>query len=292
MANPFLIIGRTGQVASELQLLFTQTQTSFVGIDRTSLDLATLTDPAPLTAFIDEHQPRAILNAAAYTAVDAAENDADTAARVNAHAPGHMADACAHAGIPLVHISTDFVFDGNADTPYTEDMPCNPLGVYGQTKYEGEMRVRDSGAVHAVLRTSWVFSAHGKNFVKTMLRLGTAHDKLTVVADQWGGPTPAGAIARAMVTVAEGLISAPEKSGLYHFAGTPPTNWAGLARSSLCAAGITTPVEDITTAQYPTSARRPAYSVLNCDKINQTFGITSPDWEKSLIGIVRELKQV
>ncbi|MEO0612619.1 MAG: dTDP-4-dehydrorhamnose reductase [Pseudomonadota bacterium] len=292
MANPFLIIGRSGQVATELQALLTHTNRPFDSVDRAQLDLTAVTSPSSITALIDHHHPCAVLNAAAYTAVDAAEDDADTAARVNAQAPGHMATACAAASIPFVHVSTDFVFDGKADVAYTEDVPCAPLGVYGQTKLDGELNVRESGAVHAILRTSWVFSAHGKNFVKTMLRLGNTHEKLTIVADQWGGPTPADAIASAMVSIADALIAAPEKSGLYHFAGAPATNWAGLARASLRAAGIPTPVEDITTAQYPTPAQRPAYSVLNCEKIKETFDIDTPDWEKSLVDIVEQLKHV
>ena len=218
-----LVFGNTGQVAQELQ----RHAEDMIFLGR---DDADLTDPASCAAAITAHAPDAVINAAAYTAVDQAESDVETAQAVNGAAPGAMAEACAQLGIPFVHISTDYVFDGAGTRAFSPADPTEPLGVYGQTKLAGEEAVRTSGACHAILRTSWVFSAHGNNFVKTMLRLGATRDALTIVADQIGGPTPARAIAAACVTITKALLQDQNRAGTYHFAGAPDVSWADFAR--------------------------------------------------------------
>ena len=277
-----LVFGRTGQVATELARI----APSAIFLGRDAADLA---DPPACAAAIAAHRPDAVINAAAWTAVDKAEAEESVAHTVNADAPAAMATACAVAGVPFVHISTDYVFDGAGTAPFAPDAPTGPLGAYGRTKLAGEQAVRGSGAAHAILRTSWVFSAHGANFVKTMLRLSESRDRLTVVADQTGGPTPAAAIAKACLTIATQLAADPAKSGTYHFAGRPDTIWAGFAREIFAQAGRPTGVEDIPTAAFPTPARRPANSRLDCATTETTFGIPRPDWRAGLAEVLKEL---
>lgn len=289
MKQPLLIFGKTGQVATELQSLCRQLDRPCIVIDRTQVDLASLADEKTVADQIARHDPIAILNAAAHTAVDQAESEPDLAQAINARAPGIIAAACKTADIPLVHVSTDFVFDGAATTPYTETAQPNPLSVYGQTKRAGEMAISASGCTHAIVRTAWVFSPYGKNFVKTMLRLGAERETLTVVADQIGCPTPARAIAAAMITIADTLTEHPQKSGIYHLCGDEQTSWAGLARATISAAHLKTRIEDIPSTQYPTPATRPAYSVLDCTKLKATFGIDAPDWRAAVDDTVRSI---
>ncbi|WP_313137860.1 dTDP-4-dehydrorhamnose reductase [Paracoccus jeotgali] len=277
-----LVFGQTGQVARELARLIPQAV--FAGRDR-----ADLTDPAACAALIDATRPAAVINAAAYTAVDAAETDADTARLVNTDAPGAMAAACAALAIPFVHISTDYVFDGSGDAPRAEDAPTAPLSVYGQTKLDGEAAIRASGAQAAILRTSWVFSAHGSNFVKTMRRLGAERDSLSIVADQIGGPTAAADIAGAVVTMARAMQADRAAGGLYHFAGTPDTSWAGFAREIFAQSDIACTVTEIPSSAYPTPARRPLNSRLSCAAIARDFGIQRPDWRAALRQVIKEL---
>ncbi|MBB1498951.1 dTDP-4-dehydrorhamnose reductase [Paracoccus sp. MC1862] len=277
-----LIFGRTGQVARELARLAPGAR--FVGRDE-----ADLTDPAACAAVILAARPAAVINAAAYTAVDRAEAEAGTARLVNAEAPGAMAAACAGLGIPFVHVSTDYVFDGAGEGARAEDAPTGPLGVYGATKLEGERAIAAAGGQWAVLRTSWVFSAHSTNFVKTMRRLGAERDRLTIVADQVGGPTPAGDIAAALLTMAQAMAADPAKGGIYHFAGSPDTSWAGFAREIFARSGLSPQVEDIATRDYPTPARRPLNSRLDCSAITRDFGIARPDWRAGLDRVIEEL---
>ena len=277
-----LVFGRSGQVATELARLAPGAH--FAGRDQ-----ADLTDPAACAALIRARKPRAVINAAAYTAVDKAESDADTARLVNADAPGAMAQACADLGIPFVHISTDYVFDGSGDQPRAEDAETGPLGVYGQTKLDGERAIAASGAQFAVLRTSWVFSAHGNNFVKTMRRLGGERDRLTIVADQIGGPTAAADIAHAVLTMAETMANEPAKGGTYHFAGAPDVSWADFAREIFAQSGLSPEVVDIPTSDYPTPAQRPLNSRLHCAAISHDFGVARPDWRQSLALVIKEL---
>ena len=277
-----LVFGSTGQVATELRA-----QAPVTALGR---DVADLTNPAACSAAIMAHRPRAVINAAAYTAVDRAETEEDLATLINADAPAAMARACADLGIPFVHISTDYVFAGDGDRPWRPDEPTAPLGAYGRSKCLGEEAVRAAGGVHAILRTSWVVSAHGNNFVKTMLRLGAERDTLTVVADQIGGPTPARDIAAACLSIAGQLATDPGKSGTYHFAGSPDTSWADFARAIMDAAGLPCRVEDIPTSAYPTPARRPPNSRLDCSATEAAFAIPRPDWRAGLEVIVKELE--
>jgi dTDP-4-dehydrorhamnose reductase len=276
-----LVFGKTGQVATELS--------RFDGVTCLGRDQADLTDPPACEAMIAASDAEAVINAAAYTAVDRAEEERDTAMIVNAMAPTAMAAACAAKGIPFVQISTDYVFDGAGETPWRPDAPPGPLGVYGESKLGGERGVAAAGGVHAILRTSWVFSAHGSNFLKTMLRLSETRDHLTIVADQIGGPTPAAAIAEACMTIARTLISEPDKGGFYHLSGSPDTSWAGFAREIFAAANRAVTVEEIPTSAYPTPARRPLNSRLDCSSLTSQFGITRPDWRAATHQIVKTL---
>lgn len=276
-----LVFGESGQVARELAA-----RASVLTLSR---DKADLMDPAACAAAIRLRRPRVVINAAAWTAVDKAETEEEAATTVNAHAPGAMAAECAAQGIPFVHISTDYVFDGSGTAPWTPDSPTGPLSAYGRSKLKGEEAVRAAGGPHVILRTSWVFSAHGANFVKTMLRLGAERPTLRVVADQWGAPTPAAAIAAACLTIADRLVTAPHLSGTHHFAGTPDTTWAGFARAIMEAARLPAQVEDIATADYPTPARRPANSRLDCTALTRDFGIPRPDWRAALADVLAAL---
>jgi dTDP-4-dehydrorhamnose reductase len=231
----------------------------------------------------------AVINAAAYTAVDRAEAEEDLAARVNAEAPGLIAQACAARRIPLVHISTDYVFDGSGTAPRAPGAAPAPLGAYGRTKLAGEDAVRAAAGPHAILRASWVFSPHGANFVKTMLRLSETREELTIVSDQVGGPTPAAAIAAACLTVAEALRTDQSLAGTYHFAGAPEVSWADFARAIFAEAGRAVTVTDIPTAEYPTPARRPLNSRLDCTATEAAFGLPRPDWRDGLRATLKEL---
>ncbi|MDO5657610.1 MAG: dTDP-4-dehydrorhamnose reductase [Paracoccus sp. (in: a-proteobacteria)] len=277
-----LVFGQTGQVARELARLAPEAH--FAG-----REAADLSQPEACADLIRQMRPQAVINAAAYTAVDRAEGEAELAALINRDAPAAMAAACAELGIPFVHISTDYVFDGSGERPRAEDAPTGPLGVYGATKLAGEAAIAATGARAAVLRTSWVFSAHGHNFVKTMLRLGAEREALSIVADQIGGPTPACAIAEACLTITAALqTGAP--GGIYHFSGAPSVSWAGFAREIFVQAGLDCAVTQIATADYPTPARRPLNSRLDCGRIARDFGIAQPDWRAALRDVLYELE--
>ncbi len=278
-----LVFGKSGQVATELQRLLPDAV--FLG-----RDAADLSDPDACAAAIVAHRPEAVINAAAYTAVDKAEEEEALATRVNGDAPGAMARACAAQGIPFVHISTDYVFDGAGDAPFAPDHPTAPLGAYGRSKLAGEEAVQTAAGAYAILRTSWVFSAHGGNFVKTMLRLSESRDALNVVADQIGGPTPARAIAEACVAISDQLQADPAKSGTYHFSGAPDVSWADFAREIFARAGRKVAVSDIPASDYPTPAKRPANSRMDCTATQTTFGIARPDWAAGLTDVLKDLE--
>jgi len=278
-----LVFGKTGQVARELSRA--APDAIFLG-----RDVADLTDAGTCAEQITSHAPRAVINAAAYTAVDNAESDVETAHLVNATAPAAMAKACADLNIPFVHISTDYVFDGKGETSFSPDHPTAPLGIYGQTKLAGEEAIRDVGT-SVILRTSWVFSAHGDNFVKSMLRFGAERDEMGIVADQIGGPTPAAAIADAVLTIARAHIGSDTPGGTHHFAGAPDVSWADFAREIFRQADLSVNVTDIPTSDYPTPATRPLNSRLNCDSLETTYGISRPDWRRSLTQVLQELTQ-
>ena len=278
-----LVFGRTGQVAQELARV--KPDARF--LSRAEADL---TDPDACARMIGQSNADAIINAAAYTAVDRAETDGEMAFLVNGAAPAAMAGAAAATGIPFVHISTDYVFSGQGSKPWSPDDPVAPPGVYGQSKLAGENGVRAAGGVHVILRTSWVFSAHGSNFVKTMLRLSQSHERLRVVADQTGGPTPASAIAEAVAGIADALAANGGPSGTYHFSGEPDVSWAGFARAIFSESGKSVTVEDIPTREYPTPAQRPANSRLDCASLERDFGIRRPDWQQGLQDILADLE--
>ena len=277
-----LVFGKTGQVARELQ--------RYDGIIALGRDEADLNDPETCAAIIAKTDANAVINAAAYTGVDKAETETKEAFRVNAETPKAMAEAAAKRGLPFVHISTDYVFDGSGETPWQVDAPTGPLGVYGASKLAGEQGVQTAGGTYAILRTSWVVSAHGNNFVKTMLRLGAERDALTIVADQIGGPTPARDIAAAAMGMARQLCADPGKSGTYHFAGAPDVSWADFAREIFAQAGIMCEVSDIPSSAYPTPAKRPMNSRLECSKLATVFDINRPDWRVGLADILNDLK--
>lgn len=281
-----LVFGYSGQVATELRAL-AGGDLRITALDRQAADL---TDPAACAAAIMTHAPDAVINAAAYTAVDKAEQDEPTAHLINADAPLAMAHACAARDIPLVSISTDYVFSGAGDVPWKPQDATGPQGAYGRTKLAGEAAIAAAGGRWAVLRTSWVVSAHGNNFVKTMLRLGAERDGLNVVADQIGGPTGAAEIASACVVIARKLATDANLSGIYHFAGAPATSWADLARAIFDGAGVDCVVTDIPSSAYPTPATRPLNSRMDCSATTATFGIEPPKWRDSLRAILRDLK--
>jgi len=278
-----IVFGRTGQVAAELARRLPDA--TFLGRDR-----ADLSDPASCAEVILAARPEAVINAAAFTAVDLAETDEAAARIVNADAPGRMARAAARLGIPFLHISTDYVFDGRRGRAWREDDPVTPLGAYGRTKLDGERQVAGAGGPHVVLRTAWVFAAHGRNFVRTMLRLGAERPELRVVADQHGGPTPAADIAGALVTILGAFRDGRGTSGVFHYAGAPATTWADFAEAILAGAGLSARVTRIGTADFPTPARRPANSVLDCGRIARTYGIAQPDWRDGLRKVLAELE--
>ncbi len=276
-----LVFGKTGQLARELAL--------HAGVTCLGRDQADLSDPDACAEIIRAKAPKAVINAAAYTAVDRAEEEEEMATVINAVAPAAMARAAADLGIPFVTVSTDYVFDGSGETPWRPEDATGPLGAYGRSKLVGEEAVRAAGGPHAILRTSWVVSAHGTNFVRTMLRLGKERERLTVVADQIGAPTPARDIAAACLEMARQLAHDPGKSGTYHFAGQPETSWAGFAREIFARAGLSCEVADIPSGDYPTPAQRPLNSRLDCALLETVFGISRPDWRLGLDAILKDL---
>ncbi|MEQ8165634.1 MAG: dTDP-4-dehydrorhamnose reductase [Alphaproteobacteria bacterium] len=278
-----LVFGRTGQVATELQR-----QASVTALGR---DTADLSDPEACSAAIEAHAPAVVINAAAWTAVDAAEAQESDAMRINAKAPGAMAQACCALEIPFLHISTDYVFEGSGTRAWRETDPVAPKSAYGRTKLAGEHQVAEAGGHWAILRTSWIFSAHGGNFVKTMLRLSESRDSLSIVADQVGCPTPAADIAATLLRMGREMTKG-QGGGLYHYGGQPPVSWADFARAIFANAGKTVTVEDIPTSAYPTPAERPRNSRLDCAKLTRDFGIEPPDWTTGLVNVLKELDRV
>lgn len=285
-----LVFGTTGQVAIEVQR---QALANGVRITALGRDRADLTNPVACAAAIAATDADVIVNAAAYTAVDQAEGDRTTAQLVNGDAPGAMARAAAARGLPFVHISTDYVFDGSGSRPWAEGDRVAPLGVYGATKLSGELQVMAAGGPHVILRTAWVFSAHGKNFVRTMLRLGADRENLSVVADQHGGPTPAADIARAVLTIARHFQQGQGTDGIFHFAGAPTATWADFAEAIFATSALARKpaVFRIPTSAYPTPAQRPLNSTLDCTKIQRVYGIAQPDWHTGLSDVIRELER-
>ena len=276
-----LVFGATGQVATEL---------SCVGnVKCVGRAEANLEDPTACSDAIKRYAPCAVINAAAYTAVDKAESEEAVAEVINAFAVKAMAEACAEMDIPLVHISTDYVFDGSGLDAFAPTDPTSPQNAYGRTKLLGENFVKNSGCTFAIVRTSWVFSAHGNNFVKTMLRLGQSRDQLSVVSDQVGGPTSARAIANTCLEIATQLRASPSKSGVYHYSGAPDVSWAEFAQQIFDKASLNVKVTGIPTAEYPTPAARPLNSRLDCSDTYRIFGVKQPGWRAELDGVLSDL---
>ena len=277
-----LVFGKTGQVATELQ-----SHKDVLAIGRDQADLSVTTT---CTEAIRRYKPRAVINAAAYTAVDKAESEEHLANTINGDAPGVMASACADLGIPLVHISTDYVFFGTGSVPWQNFDHPNPKNVYGRSKLKGEQAIKASACVYAILRTSWVVSSHGNNFVKTMRRLSETRDRIPVVDDQIGGPTCARDIAQTCIYIAEQLILDPRKSGIYHYSGQPDVSWCQFANAIFEQMDCKTIANPIRTTEYPTPARRPLNSRLDCEATQDTFGIARPFWKDGLEEILRDME--
>jgi len=275
-----LVFGATGQVAQELQR-----QGDVLALGRDEADLA---DTKAIRAAIETHTPRAVINAAAFTAVDRAESEEALATAINGAAPGVMAVVAAARGIPFLQISTDYVFEGGGTAPWRENDPAGPINAYGRSKLAGERAVRSAGGRHVILRTARVFSDVGANFVKTMLRLSGTRSHLRVVADQVGCPTPAAGIAATLLQM-EAALQAGHHGGTYHYAGQPAVSWANFAGAIFEAAGRDVQVEGIPTSDHPTPAQRPLNSRLNCAKIDTDFGITAPDWHAGLRDVLNAL---
>lgn len=294
-----LVFGGNGQLGQEL-LRTLVPEERVVATTRSGLlpdgrpcERADFEHPETLVAVLERVRPSWVLNAAAYTSVDRAEDEPDVARRINEIAPGVIARWCALADVPLVHYSTDYVFDGNARRPYREDDATAPLGVYGASKLAGENAVRAAGGRHMIFRTAWVYAPHSKNFLQTMLRLGTDCDVLRVVADQFGTPTSASLIADATSKVVRHPGSS---SGLWHLTAQGQTSWHGFAQAIFAEAverdilAKAPKVDAITTADYPTRARRPAYSGLDVSKFQSDFGITLPSWQECLVEVMAQVR--
>ncbi|MBM7322288.1 dTDP-4-dehydrorhamnose reductase [Agrobacterium pusense] len=288
------VTGKNGQVVSALQALASD-ELEIVALGRPELDLA---QPETVLKALREVKPDVVVSAAAYTAVDKAESEPEIAFAVNRDGAKEVARAAKELCVPVIHLSTDYVFDGTKATAYVESDPTGPSSVYGRSKLEGERAVAEATDNYVVLRTAWVYSKYGNNFVKTMLRLSENRDEINVVADQFGCPTSANDIAAAVVTIARKLVedSSSRLRGVFHLSGTGETNWANFAKQIFVFAeehgGKSMIVNDITTAQYPTPARRPANSRLNCSKLEEVYEIRLPDWQKSTRAVVSALAHI
>lgn len=280
------VTGREGQVVqSLLERGALRPDVQIIALGRPELDL---TRPETVQSVIAAVKPDLVVSAAAYTAVDQAEDERELAFAVNAEGARTVAEAAKACNAPVIHLSTDYVYAGDLDRPYVETDVTGPRSVYGQSKLEGERLIAQAHPQHIIMRTAWVYSPFGKNFVKTMLKLAETRDSLSVVADQWGNPTGALDIADAILRVADHLAAMPDFSayGTYHLTGTGDVNWSGFARAvfeeSLKRGGAAATVSDIATSQYPTKAARPANSRLSTQKFKETFGWAPPEWRKSL----------
>jgi len=277
-----LVFGQNGQVAKELAR-----GGEVITAGRAQADF---TDPINALNLVDQLKPNLIINAAAYTAVDRAEEDVERANQINNTTPAAIARLAATRNIPFVHISTDYVFDGQGDQPFSPNDQTRPLSVYGQTKLAVEQAITKADGPHIILRTSWVFSSHGTNFVKTMLRLGADRGELNVVADQIGAPTSAQSIAGAVMAAAEQLCNDQTKSGIYHFQSRPFASWAKFAEEIFAIAEMNVRVNHIATADYPTRAVRPLNSRLDCTSFERQFGLALPDWREDLKQLIAQIK--
>jgi len=287
-----LVTGAGGQLGSELMRHAASQGVIATGLTSADLDI---TDGVMVRQHIMASGAAAVVNAAAYTAVDKAEMEQALAYAVNRDGAANLAASCAAAGVPLIHVSTDYVFDGTKQTPYGEDDPVHPISAYGASKEAGERLVRQNLPRHIILRTAWVYSAFGHNFVKTMLRLAGERTSVRVVADQHGCPTAAGDLALAILELVRLIAKGEDLAwGTYHYCGSGSTTWHGFAEAIMMLAapalGRKVEVIPITTADYPTPAHRPPNSVLDCTRIRQKFGIEPRAWREALVGVVMELQ--
>jgi dTDP-4-dehydrorhamnose reductase len=294
VTSTILVLGRNGQVARELDKLGPPPGFELMFAGRERIDLLGTDDPGELVVAL---APAAVINAAAYTAVDKAEAEPDAAFRLNRDVPAVLARACAQHTIPLVHFSTDYVFDGTKPEPYVEEDPIAPVSVYGASKAEGEQRVLAAGGAATILRTSWIFSAFGANFVKTMLRLGRDRPEIPVVADQIGRPTWAADCASGALRAVQALLDHDASGeGVLHLSGAGDATWADFAEAifeqSVARGGPHPQVRRITTAEYPTAARRPANSRLDCTRITRAFGAPMRPWREALAACLGEMEAV
>lgn len=284
-----LVTGANGQVGRELVELGLQQGDDIIAADRSQLDISC---QQSVNDFCRRHQPEAIMNAAAFTAVDLAEAEPEKAFAVNAQGVKYLAAAACDLNIPILHISTDYVFDGQADRPYSEQDTPNPINIYGQSKLQGEVFLHNSGARYLILRTSWVFGRYGHNFVKTMLRLASERDELSVIDDQVGCPTAATDIARALLTALPALHHNPALAGIYHYAGRSAVSWFELASAAITFAQEKNIIcnkptlKAILSEQYPVAAIRPVNSRLDSGKFKRVFGMPGSDWRLALQAIV------
>lgn len=277
-----LVTGANGQLGNCLRELAPTVAHRFVFTDVAELDI---TNAEAVGEIMEREHPDFVINCAAYTAVDKAETDLESATRLNATAVAILAAASQKIGAGIVHISTDYVFKGDCPEPRTENDPTEPQSVYGTTKLQGE-RFAAQNPKHIIIRTSWLYSVYGNNFVKTMRRLGAEKPAINVVADQWGSPTSANDLAKAILTAIE-----HPKYGIYHFSNEGITNWAIFAEEIMLLSGLDCQVNHITTAEYPTAAKRPEYSIMSKKKFTDTFGVRIPEWEHALEEVINKLKQ-
>jgi dTDP-4-dehydrorhamnose reductase len=288
-----LVTGHRGMLARDLVPCLQQAGFAAIGCGRAEFDI---TQEASVCCGLEAVRPDVLINTAAYTAVDRAEAEPEVAFAVNRDGPSLLAAACREAGIPLIHISTDYVFNGSSRYPYREEEPATPLGIYGQSKWAGEERIRAVQGRYLIVRTAWLYGLYGNNFVKTMLRLAREREVLRVVDDQHGCPTWTKDLAGALAAICRRLECKRDPSlwGTYHFCGTGQTTWRGFAQAIVDAGKTCEPllvqrVEPIPTVDYPTAAQRPANSVLDCSKIEAVFGLTPRPWRESLCDFMREL---
>lgn len=287
-----LVTGANGQVGNEVVQQGQQRGHKITAFKRSDLDI---TDKQAVHDVVSACAPQVVINAAAYTAVDRAEQEPELAYAVNRDGPYYLAMACQQHNIPLLHLSTDYVFDGKQSEPYREQDAISPLGVYGDSKWQGEQQVRQHSSKHLILRVSWVFSRHGNNFVKTILRLARERELLKIVADQYGCPTYAGDIANVLLTLTEKAAFSPDSAwGTYHYCGLPAVSWYEFAEKIIESANhyetlMVKEVLPITTTEYPTPAQRPANSVLDTGRLQEVFGLNPPDWQQGLIETIKAL---
>jgi dTDP-4-dehydrorhamnose reductase len=290
MNGPILVFGSRGQVGRELVALAGARRVPAVGFARGEVNI---TDEAGVRTSIDVNRPAVVINTAGYTAVDRAEREPDAAVAANVTGPRVLAAACADAGVPLIHISSAYVFDGTKRTAYVENDRVAPIGVHGRTKAEGEAKIRETAKRHVILRTSWIYSIYGRNFLRTVVRLAAERDELKMVSDQFGCPTATIDIAEAILVVVRKLGEKPNTSGTFHFAGNGRTSWHGFAeeivRRQAFFTGRVPKVVAIPAAEYASAAKRPANCELDCSKFQSTFGFRARPWQERVGEVVAQL---